>query len=1098
MNALIRVLTLTSLFLAAFQIAPRPAAAAEGFSGGHADSPGTPSGLAALAPDGLPEGFHDGAAGTVDAASCGAFGWAVDPDNRSRDLQVQILSDGSPVATATADLLREDVGACQDGTCGFGVNLWGLISPGVEHQITAQAFDEETDTWVNLSETPKTLTCFGFPEGFHDGSQGTVDQYSCNANGWAVDPDNRDRDVDVRVLSDGNEVASVPAHIYRQDMDNLGICPGGTCSWFVDLWGLISHDAEHQIKAEVFDPETAGWLALASTPKTLTCASPPPPSPWLIAFPENEAVEGWEWPDGATVYLTVDDLTTARSPDYSDQGVMAVTTWEDPRTYLRLEFAGLYDLKPGDVVTVTDGATPRTHVVQDLAVTGVDEAADTVAGTADPGTMVEVWPHEGGPLRVKPFAGDDGTWLAAFAGLYDIVPGTGGRSQIVDGAGNATAVDWSVPVPPSPWLLAFPEFEMVQGWEWPMEVGVHLEIDDPSTDASPDYQADGTTAPTPWGDPRSYVEFAFGGAYDLKAGDIVTLTDGTSPQTHVVRTLSVLEVDISADTIAGSTGAGADVVLWPHEFDQTATVQTTAGDDGAWLADFSELFDLVGGTAGRAQAPDEFGNATAVDWRAPLTRLTIFLDRPFIEGYEWPDGATVTVAVADKEACTSSAVAASPEWDPQNTFFWIEFPSGCLIVPGDVVTMTDGDLTITHVVQDLAVTEVSVETETVSGTADYDPSAYELHGWINGFDTSFVTPVAEGGAFAVDFGSMGFDLQPGMSGRMELTDGASNSTAYDWRIPDPRFTAFPEWEWFDGYDWPDGATVAITVEGKPECDTTAESVDWFFNGSFGDGCDITVGDEVTFTSGETVKSHLVQNLSVANVKVMADTVSGRADKGALVHVWPHETGQEVEVTASRTGHWMADFSDLYDIVPFSEGRSEIRDDDGDATAVDWAAGFAPPKGTLQWIVAYTYDLPTGTLAPGSYPYHFDFEWTTPEQGSWSDQEGVLDVSEKAPMTDGYALLRGPMELGRQVGRGGLACTEVQSIHPSQPARFLIGWLTDRAMTYPEARAFFESLTGSVVWGEEEESSGALVPHEIRPWRGDVDDWFKYVCTFTRR
>ena len=31
------------------------------------------------------------------------------------------------------------------------------------------------------------------------------------------------------------------------------------------------------------------------------------PVPWLIAFPENDAVEGWEWPEGATVYLTINN-----------------------------------------------------------------------------------------------------------------------------------------------------------------------------------------------------------------------------------------------------------------------------------------------------------------------------------------------------------------------------------------------------------------------------------------------------------------------------------------------------------------------------------------------------------------------------------------------------------------------------------------------------------------------------------------------------------------------------------------------------------------------------------------------------------------------
>src|SRR3990172_9781718 len=76
----------------------------------------------------LPEGWHDGVGGSVNAAGCSAFGWAVDPDDRDRDLQIQILSDGNLVATTTADLPREDLQECPGGTCGFGVNLWGLVT----------------------------------------------------------------------------------------------------------------------------------------------------------------------------------------------------------------------------------------------------------------------------------------------------------------------------------------------------------------------------------------------------------------------------------------------------------------------------------------------------------------------------------------------------------------------------------------------------------------------------------------------------------------------------------------------------------------------------------------------------------------------------------------------------------------------------------------------------------------------------------------------------------------------------------------------------------------------------------------------------------
>lgn len=168
---------------------------------------------------------------------------------------------------------------------------------------------------------------------------------------------------------------------------------------------------------------------------------PPPPTPWLIAFPENEAVEGWEWPEGKTVYLTIDN-----APGLEWSGKAEVTTWGDPRTYVRFDFTNQYDLKVGDVVKLSDKKTTIEHVVRNLAITGVDVDANTVAGTADPDVPLQVWVHGQPPLDVV--VGEDGTWLADFTGVYDIVPGTAGRAWIITEGGNATAVEWSAPPPP--------------------------------------------------------------------------------------------------------------------------------------------------------------------------------------------------------------------------------------------------------------------------------------------------------------------------------------------------------------------------------------------------------------------------------------------------------------------------------------------------------------------------------------------------------------------------------------------------------------------------------------------------------------------------
>jgi hypothetical protein len=146
---------------------------------------------------------------------------------------------------------------------------------------------------------------------------------------------------------------------------------------------------------------------------------------------------------------------------------------------------------------------------------------------------------------------------------------------------------------------------------------------------------------------------------------------------------------------------------------------------------------------------------------------------------------------------------------------------------------------------------------------------------------------------------------------------------------------FPEWEWFDGNDWPDGAIVNITVEGKPECAASKESWGYFFNGSFGEDCNVETGDVVTFTDGETIRTHTVQNLAITKVNQEDNIVKGTADAGAEIHVWPHATGQEQLAVTNPQGKWNVDFTEFYDLMPGDGGRSEIRDEFGNATAVDW-------------------------------------------------------------------------------------------------------------------------------------------------------------------
>jgi Tol biopolymer transport system component len=109
------------------------------------------------------------------------------------------------------------------------------------------------------------------PWGFHWEKEGQVHSQDCFAVGAAVDTDDLDRDVDVRILSDGEWVTTVKAEWYIPGGEPF--CTGGTCLFYAYLWGLISPIEEHLITAQAYDLETQQWYDLEGTPKTLSCTN---------------------------------------------------------------------------------------------------------------------------------------------------------------------------------------------------------------------------------------------------------------------------------------------------------------------------------------------------------------------------------------------------------------------------------------------------------------------------------------------------------------------------------------------------------------------------------------------------------------------------------------------------------------------------------------------------------------------------------------------------------------------------------------------------------------------------------------------------------
>ena len=413
------------------------------------------------------------------------------------------------------------------------------------------------------------------------------------------------------------------------------------------------------------------------------------------------------WTIGVTLALAVDDPATPESPDY-ETNVVAEAPQEGGDGF------GIgvdYEVKPGDVVTVTDGSLTKSHTVTDIAVTEIDTAADVVRGTAAPGSELTVYC----PTTSRwTSAVGDGTWMVDFSvsndpdqAIYDILPGSTGGAEQFDADGDSTVYDWAVP---DPFFSVSPiePAEHMWGEEWATDSEVLIEIDDPDTAEPVDFSM---TAGT---DGNGRFEL-FDIPFDIEAGHIVTVSQGATVKTHVVIDLTVTQMDPVADTVSGIGKPDTETVvnMWDDPAGEGSQRIVMSDGSGAWTADFSvpgadgsPAFDIRPGMMTYTYQADEDRDQTQIDHALPLRSFEVWRgtwDGVFFK--DWTAGETLVLTIDDPTTPESpdyetSVVAEEPEEGSDGFGMGIDYQ----VRPGDVVTVTDGATTKSHTVTDVAVT----------------------------------------------------------------------------------------------------------------------------------------------------------------------------------------------------------------------------------------------------------------------------------------------------------------------------------------------------------------------------------------------------------
>lgn len=338
---------------------------------------------------------------------------------------------------------------------------------------------------------------------------------------------------------------------------------------------------------------------------------------------ENSIV-GIDWRPGNSVTMTIDDPANGLGVDFTD-----TKTVDAYGTALFYDLAGL-QVGPGMLVTMTDGVVYKSHVVIILAVTDVNMTADTVGGTGAAGAVLNVQycQYNGCLWRRWTTIQPDGTWQVDFsvpgAGTdeqetLDIVPGTTGEALYPDEDADHTDVNWYI----YQRFDAHPDEERVDGSGWPAGATITVDIDDPATPANPDHTGTTTSIAAPWDASQTWFNFDFNGQYDLKPGDVVSVTDGTSYKYHTISGLQIASIDHTTDSIAGTAAPDSYVDVQVCGSGGCASRTELADSSGNWITNFGlagdqpweqTTLDLLPGANGNARQWDADIDSTMIQW----------------------------------------------------------------------------------------------------------------------------------------------------------------------------------------------------------------------------------------------------------------------------------------------------------------------------------------------------------------------------------------------------------------------------------------------------------------------------------------------------
>jgi hypothetical protein len=515
-------------------------------------------------------------------------------------------------------------------------------------------------------------------------------------------------------------------------------------------------------------------------------------------------------------------------------------------------------------------------------------------------------------------------------------------------------IDFSV-LDISPYIFVDEASDYIYSYNWPIGSELTIEVNDPGTVSNPDVSRIVTLDPS-----SDSTGQYFGNDIDIQPGFIISVSDGITTKTHTVALLQITETNPVTDIVSGQAEPGSLVTIYGC-YSSCVWRDKIVDPGGLWQVNYSipgdnpgetETLDLVGGTNGWAYQYDGEGNATILYWRVPNPRFTVYPTNGTVVGIDWPVGAELTIEVDDPGTIASPDYTTTTLVDAggEGSF---DLNSHIDLQLGFLVTITDGNILKSHTVA-VEITGVSPIEDTVSGlaTPGIVVGTYACSNAVCASRNETADPV---GLWQADFSVPGdesgeaatLDLVEGADGQTSFSDEDGDTTHLFWRVPNPVFSVYPEFDQVSASDWPVGAELTVDVDDpatvlNPDASQTATVLSRYWDPTFGyaniyfgDMIDIQAGFVVTVTDGVTTKTHTVTALVLTTMDPLTDIVSGTAAPGSLVEVQVCASNCAYRSeTADSGGLWQEDFS-----VPGAEP--------GETATLDIGPGT--------WVSAYQYD-----------------------------------------------------------------------------------------------------------------------------------------------